>query len=157
MSYAVVHDTIEAGQAPIVRHIFVGPTLAKAESVYEAHRKSDRFLRECDDSGIFNGRIKCRTRKQSVMLSPKQMKALTAGELSGIAAPGERVTSFARFSGAVIAGQLAAMGARYATKRLLANDPETGKTASTFVGIGAFWLIGGLAWVALTRKYPEAA
>jgi hypothetical protein len=91
------------------------------------------------------------------MLSPKQMKALTAGELSGIANPGERISSFARFSGAVIAGQLSAMGARYAAKKLLANDPETAKTASTFIGIGAFWLVGGLTWVALTRRYPEAA
>ena len=56
----VIHDTFEAGQEmPVVRHIFYAPTRAKALAYYEAHLKSDAFMRECTVKGNFRGKFKC--------------------------------------------------------------------------------------------------
>jgi len=66
---------------------------------------------------------------------------------------GEKPVSFWRFAGPVIAGSLVARGAAWATTATLtAAHPTTRKTAATFVGIGAFWLVAGLGWVAFNRK-----
>ena len=59
---------------------------------------------------------------------------------------------FAHFAGATLAGNVAAGGAAWVTRRLLQNDhPETQRTASVIVGLSMFWLVGGLTWVALAR------
>ena len=36
---------------PVVEHRFYGKTRAEAVHYYEAHRKTDVFLRDCDDRG----------------------------------------------------------------------------------------------------------
>ena len=65
--YRIVHDTFE-GSNLVVRHVFFGRTPDEAMAIYKAHKKSDRFLRDCDDLGNFEGRFRCSTR--SVMLGP---------------------------------------------------------------------------------------
>lgn len=61
--------------------------------------------------------------------------------------------SFWRFAGAVVAGNVAALGAVYIARKALVGEHETTqKTAAAFTGLSAFWLVGGLTWVALSRK-----
>lgn len=61
--------------------------------------------------------------------------------------------SFWHFAGAVLVGSLSARAAGYIAKQALANDPEqTRQTAATIAGISAFWLFGGMMWVALARQ-----
>jgi hypothetical protein len=77
-----------------------------------------------------------------------------AHTLAGISEP-ERPVSFWRFAGSVLAGQLGALGARAATRHAFAGAPlETRVTAGRVAGISAFWLIGGLTWVATSRRAP---
>jgi hypothetical protein len=64
--YCVIHDIFEPfgrseGRYPIVTHIFRGDTPEQADGYYRAHRRTDAFLRACDDSGRF-GRIVCYSR-----------------------------------------------------------------------------------------------
>ena len=60
---------------------------------------------------------------------------------------------FWQFAGAVIAGQLASMGVTYATRSALVGKAEsTQKCGAAFAGIAAFWLIGGVTWLVLTRE-----
>ena len=62
---------------------------------------------------------------------------------------------FWRFAGPVLAGNLVAFGTGWAVKRALAADhPATQRTAAAMAGIAAFWLIGGLTWVAVNRRRP---
>lgn len=45
---------------PVVQHRFNGRTREEARGYHEAHRKSDSFLRQCEDKGVFDGRVMCR-------------------------------------------------------------------------------------------------
>ncbi len=54
---------------------------------------------------------------------------------------------FWSFAGPVIAGNLAAAGAIWFTRKL-STDP----TATAFTGIATFWLVGGLTWVAMAKR-----
>lgn len=50
--FIVVHGIYEQGSdQPVVEHRFFGDTLEKAIAVYKAHRKTDEFLRSCDETG----------------------------------------------------------------------------------------------------------
>jgi len=61
--------------------------------------------------------------------------------------------SFWRFAGAVIAGNLAAIGIGALAGNHFKNDATiTRKTAMTFAKIGTFWLVAGGTWVFLNRK-----
>lgn len=61
--------------------------------------------------------------------------------------------SFWRFAGPVILGNFAAMGTVWLTKRALSTaHPTAQKTGAALAGTGAFWLVGGLAWVAFSRR-----
>ena len=44
---------------PIIRHQFFGRDRAEALRYHESHRQSDRFLRECEDHGVFADHVKC--------------------------------------------------------------------------------------------------
>jgi hypothetical protein len=44
---------------PIVQHRFIGKTPPEAAGYHQAHKKSDRFLRECEDKGMFEGSVSC--------------------------------------------------------------------------------------------------
>ncbi len=80
--YAVVHDIFERQQKePIVRHVFVAPTLKEARHYYASHLRSDKFLRECEEKGMFEDRVPCQTRTIVVPLSPAQAAALADGRL----------------------------------------------------------------------------
>jgi hypothetical protein len=46
---------------PIVMHTFYGDTYHEVEAVYAAHQSSDRFLRDCNEKGCFEGKVPCRT------------------------------------------------------------------------------------------------
>ena len=63
--YVVRVDISEAatGHAyPIVTHLFRGRTREEAWGYHEAHRRSDSFLRECEDKRLFRGQVRCRAR-----------------------------------------------------------------------------------------------
>lgn len=61
--------------------------------------------------------------------------------------------SFWCFAGPVILGNLAAFGAGKLASMALNGDSDTTKrTAATIAGMAAFWLIGGLTWVALAKR-----
>jgi len=47
---------------PIVTHLFQGRTREEAKGYHEAHRRSDSFLRQCEDRGMFQGGVRCRAR-----------------------------------------------------------------------------------------------
>jgi hypothetical protein len=65
--YAIVHDTFEAGEL-IVRHMFYGNTKERAWAVYQAHLRSDAFLRGCEERGHY-GTVACSTRWRLVELT----------------------------------------------------------------------------------------
>lgn len=45
---------------PVVVHHFNGRSKREAWHYHESHRKSDSFLRECEDKGKFAKSVKCR-------------------------------------------------------------------------------------------------
>ena len=54
--YAIQVDIFEAATRyayPIVRHQFLGKDRAEAMRYHDSHRQSDRFIRECEDKGMF--------------------------------------------------------------------------------------------------------
>lgn len=157
--FALVHDTLEQGPKPVVRHVFPGATEDEALGYYEAHRRSDKFLRECDDRGLFDGRVVCRTRKRMLRLTPAQVEALVQGRLSG-AMPVRELSqtecpvSFWRFATPVILGNFAGLGAGALARTLFAPGahPRTRETVSTIAGIAAFWIVAGSAWIIANRR-----
>ncbi len=156
--FAVVHDTFEKGSTPVVRHIFVGPTVDKAKRFYAAHRKSDAFMRECDDRGVFAGRVPCRTRVHTAEVSARQLAALDTGALAGQL--GAEATEpcrvgFWRFAGAVTVGSTAALGASWLASKAFDENTTAQKVGVAFIKLGAFWIFGGLAWVALSHGSVE--
>ena len=63
--------------------------------------------------------------------------------------------SFWRWAAPVVAGNFAALGASYIARKAAAGrHPTTISTISLVTGASAFWLVGGLTWVAI--KPPEA-
>lgn len=52
-----IHENDE--QIPIVVHLFHGATRAEALAVHNAHRGTDKFLRECEDKLCFARRVPC--------------------------------------------------------------------------------------------------
>lgn len=61
--YAIQVDIYEAATAyafPIVQHRFLGRSREEAARYHEAHRQSDSFLRECEDTELFKGQVRCR-------------------------------------------------------------------------------------------------
>ena len=46
----------------IVEHIFRGETKQEAIGYYNAHLRSDIFLRECTETGLFDGRVRCHSK-----------------------------------------------------------------------------------------------
>jgi hypothetical protein len=58
---------------------------------------------------------------------------------------------FMDFAGAAIAGNLAAAGTVWLTRKAVV-DPKIQHAATVFTGLAAFWLVGGLTWLALARR-----
>lgn len=60
--YALIVEHYEAATGwafPIVTHQFLGRDRDEAMRYYDSHRRSDRFLRECEDRGIFDKQVQC--------------------------------------------------------------------------------------------------
>ena len=75
----------------------------------------------------------------------RMARALGAGEV-------RCHTTFWSFAGAVIAGNLACHAAAAIARNAAGSRPEKTKAAiAGFTGNAAFWLVGGLMWVALNR------
>jgi len=61
--WTLVVETFEPSHRyAIVEHRFRGETQEEADSYYQAHMRSDRFLRECIERGQFDGRVQCRNK-----------------------------------------------------------------------------------------------
>ena len=64
--YQIRVDIYEAAtdyRYPVVTHLFHGKTRAEAKGYHDAHRKSDVFLRSCEDRGVFQRSVRCRAVK----------------------------------------------------------------------------------------------
>jgi hypothetical protein len=155
--FAVVHDTFEKGSTPVVRHVFAGKTLDKARRYYAAHRRSDAFMRQCDDQGNFAGRVPCHTRVHETEMSGRQLAALDRGQLAGqLGAASEPCrVGFWRFAGAVSAGSVAGLGASWIASKAWPDETTAQKVGAAFIKLGAFWIVGGLTWVALSHASVE--
>ncbi len=157
--FAVVHDTFEKGSTPVVRHIFVGRTADKARRYYAAHRRSDAFMRQCDDQGNFANRVPCHTRVHETAVSARQLAAIDNGRLAGrqlgAAAAEPCRVSFWHFAGAVTAGSAASFGTSLITRQAWPEGTTAQKVGGAFIKLGAFWIVGGLAWVALSHASVE--
>lgn len=64
MIYIIRHEIWEDSQPsfPVVVHEFRGRTEKEALAVFRAHMQSDAFLRQCETKGVFQDRVRCRTR-----------------------------------------------------------------------------------------------
>ena len=61
--YRIQVDIYEAATRyhfPVVTHQFHGASPHEARRYHESHRKADRFIRECVDSGRFERTVTCR-------------------------------------------------------------------------------------------------
>lgn len=66
---------------------------------------------------------------------------------------------FWTFAGSVVAGSAAATAVSWLAGKAWDENTTAQKTATAFIRMGAFWIVGGLAWVALSRQYvsvPDA-
>ena len=54
-----IYEEATAYAYPVVTHVFSGKTRKEAWGYHDAHRKSDSFLRGCEDKGRFGERVKC--------------------------------------------------------------------------------------------------
>lgn len=45
---------------PVVTHIFMGKTRDEAWGYHAAHRRTDSFLKTCEDRGVFGQEVRCR-------------------------------------------------------------------------------------------------
>ena len=64
--WVVVHSIFEEASAyayPIVVHQFYGRTQEEAEGYFRAHKRTDEFLRGCDDKGKWK-MVTCKSVKQ---------------------------------------------------------------------------------------------
>jgi hypothetical protein len=65
MLFQIIVDIWEPGNPfPIVTHLFRGATPEDAEAIHQAHRRSDKFLRQCEDKSMFAGNVPCTTKIQ---------------------------------------------------------------------------------------------
>ncbi len=55
MAYSLTVDICEEDRRPIVRHVFFGKSRRRVSAVLRAHRRSDKFLRDCMDKGRYDG------------------------------------------------------------------------------------------------------
>ncbi len=71
-----------------------------------------------------------------------------------LAAPAEPCSvTFWDFAGSVIVGSAGARLAQWATKKAYNEGGSSSEqTAAMFTGLAAFWVFGGLTWVALSRR-----
>lgn len=60
---------------------------------------------------------------------------------------------FWTFAGSVVVGSAAATAVSWLTSKAWDENTTAKKTAAAFIKMGTFWIAGGLAWVALSRKY----
>lgn len=62
--YRLVHSIYEPEGAgmryPILQHVFIGKTREEAIGYFDAHRKTDAFLRGCEERGRWQA-VKCVT------------------------------------------------------------------------------------------------
>ena len=56
-----IYEAATDYQIPIVVHLFHGRTREEALGYHNAHRKSDAFLRECEDKSCFAKNVPCRS------------------------------------------------------------------------------------------------
>jgi len=54
--YQIVVDTFEAKPYPVVTHVFTGASQKEAQAYYQAHLKTDAFLRGCAGGQFANFR-----------------------------------------------------------------------------------------------------
>lgn len=60
--YILVNRIYEPGTPyPVVEHRFFGQTKEEAEGTYHAHLAADAFLRGCVESGLYAGKVACRS------------------------------------------------------------------------------------------------
>lgn len=60
--YRVVVTITEGDDSrPLVIHELYGDTPDEALSILQAHRKADKFLRQCMDSGCYDHAVDCRS------------------------------------------------------------------------------------------------
>lgn len=55
-----IYESATRYEYPVVTHLFHGRTKEEAWKIHASHRESDSFLRECEDKGVFKGRVHCR-------------------------------------------------------------------------------------------------
>lgn len=55
-----IYEAATSYAYPVVTHVFSGRTRKEAREYHAAHRKSDSFLRGCEDRGRFGEGVKCR-------------------------------------------------------------------------------------------------
>lgn len=55
-----IYEEATGYKYPVVSHVFYGKTRKEAWNYHESHRKSDSFLKQCEDLGAFQKRLKCR-------------------------------------------------------------------------------------------------
>jgi hypothetical protein len=61
--------------------------------------------------------------------------------------------SFKNFFFSTLLGNIAMVPARAIARKLYESEPETTKaTAANVLGISAFWLVGGMAYIWLTKR-----
>ena len=60
--YQIRIDVFESADYPVVTHLFTGKTKKEAWRYHESHRKSDAFLRQCEDKGRFGKDVRCEAR-----------------------------------------------------------------------------------------------
>ena len=53
---------IREGSRLVVTHIFHGQTEQEALHYYDSHKKTDQFLRECVEGGLYDGKVRCASR-----------------------------------------------------------------------------------------------
>lgn len=63
MTWSLIVETYEPRHKyPIVVHHFNGDTKEEAMGYYRAHLKSDAFLSQCVETGVFQGNVQCPSR-----------------------------------------------------------------------------------------------
>lgn len=65
---SIVVDIYENGMYPVVTHIFRGKTIQEARDYFQAHMKTDSFLRSAVNTGYYKG-----------MRTPVEMKEVDGG------------------------------------------------------------------------------
>jgi hypothetical protein len=72
-----------------------------------------------------------------------------------LAAPEPCKVSFWHFAGAAAAGSAASMGAAWLAGKAFDDNTTAQKVGKTFIRMGAFWIVAGLTWVAISHRSAE--